>query len=367
MAKSFLNIIFLFLFSLTLFSCQNRAQSEQAQEQEQQQTSGTMKALIIDGQNNHGIWPKTTIMMKDYLEQTGLFEVDVDRTAYTWQGPHSDNDPGLGKEKREKLIENYPLPGGIQTTMVEEPQPDPNFIPDFSEYDVVISNFGWRAAPWPEETQRALEEYVKNGGGLVIVHAASNAFGEWDEFNKMIGLGAWGDRNEKHGPYVYYNKDNQLVRDTTAGGAGSHGKQHEFLITIRDENHPITKGMPKQWLHAQDELYERLRGPAENMKVLATTYSDEEKNASNPEKPGSGRHEPMMLTVDYGQGRVFHTPMGHADYSMESVGFIVTLQRGAEWAASGDVTQDIPEDFPTSENVSQRAWEGAMSAADSEQ
>ncbi|CAN5487645.1 hypothetical protein BH23BAC1_BH23BAC1_31820 [soil metagenome] len=355
MFKSIITLFLLFILTTFLISCQNASPNEQEQASVQQ-ASGTMRALIIDGQNNHGIWPKTTVMMKDFLEQTGLFEVDVDRTAYTWQGPHSDNDPGLGKEKREQLIENYPIQGVQNTTKVEEPQPDPDFVPDFSEYDVVISNFGWRAAPWPKETQEALEKYVQNGGGLVIVHAASNTFGDWDEFNKMIGLGAWGDRNEKHGPYVYYNDEDELVKDTSEGGAGSHGKQHEFLITIRDASHPITQGMPQQWLHAQDELYERLRGPAENMKVLATTYSDPEKNASNPKQPGTGRHEPMMIIVNYGQGRVFHTPMGHADYSMECVGFMVTLQRGAEWAATGNVTQEIPNDFPTKDEVSQRGW-----------
>ena len=48
--------------------------------------------------------------------------------------------------------------------------------------------------------------------------------------------------------------------------------------------------------------------------------------------------------------------MGHADYSMECVGFIVSLQRGTEWAATGKVTSEIPEDFPTAEEVSQRKF-----------
>ena len=316
-----------------------------------------LKALIIDGQSNHGIWPKTTAMMKDYLEQSGLFTVDVERTALAWVGPHNDNDPGVGKEKRLKLLEQYPTTNGKKITSVDEPTPDPDFKPDFSKYDVVISNFGWRAAPWPKETQIAFEKYVKGGGGFVLVHAADNSFGDWVEFNKIIGMGAWGDRNEKSGPYVYYNQANQIVRDTTKGTAGSHGKQQEFVITVRDASHPVTKGMPAKWLHAQDEMYDRLRGPAENMKILATAYSDEEKNASffSPLR-GTARNEPMMITVNYGKGRVFHTPMGHTDYSMECVGFITMLQRGTEWAASGKVTTKIPSDFPTADKASQRKW-----------
>lgn len=315
-----------------------------------------LRALIIDGQNNHGIWPKTTVMMKDYLEQTGLFKVDVARTAYTWQGPHNDGDIGFGEQKRLQLLNEFPIEGS--TTMVEKATPDPGFSPDFSKYHVVISNFGWMAAPFPRQTQEALEKFIQNGGGLIVVHAADNSFPRWEAYNKMIGLGAWGDRSEKDGPYVYYNTANKLVRDTTKGGAGSHGKQYEFLIEIRNQKHPITKGMPPKWMHAQDELYDRLRGPAEHMSILATAYSDEDKNASPfSSLRGTARHEPMMITVSYGRGRIFHTPLGHTDYSMECVGFIVTFQRAAEWAATGKVTQNkIPSDFPTAEKVSTRKW-----------
>ncbi|HTF18112.1 MAG TPA: ThuA domain-containing protein [Chryseolinea sp.] len=315
-----------------------------------------IRALIIDGQSNHGVWPKTTAMMKDYLEQTGLFKVDVARTAFTWQGPHSDNDVTLGKERREGLLLAYPI-AGLSTTAVPEPVPDPAFHPDFSNYDVVISNFGWQAAPWPKETQTALEMFVSGGGGLVLTHAADNSFGDWEQFNKMIGLGAWGDRNEKNGPYVYFSKDGRLVRDTTAGAAGSHGKQYAFLITLRDSTHAITQGMPTEWLHAQDELYDRLRGPAQEMNILATAFSDIVANDSPfSDFAGTDRHEPMAMTVAYGNGRVFHTPLGHADYSWECVGLMTLFQRATEWAATGKVTLPLPEDFPTADSVRVRKW-----------
>ncbi|MCA9119366.1 MAG: ThuA domain-containing protein [Planctomycetaceae bacterium] len=298
--------------------------------------SDKLKALIVDGQNNHGDWPKTTFMMKKYLEDTGLFTVDISRSAYTWKG--------------EDLLEKFPL-AGVTTTAVDKPQSDPNFKPEFSKFDVVISNFGYGAAPWPQETQAAFEQFVRGGGGLVIVHAANNSFGEWGEYNKMIGIGGWGGRNEKHGPYIYLDEKGEVIRDTTVGNGGHHGKQHPFEVVIRDDTHPITKGMPREWLHAQDELYDKLRGPGENLRILATAYA-------SPDHGGSGRHEPMLMTIDYGKGRVFHTPMGHASYSVECVGFIVSLQRGAEWAATGRVTQsEIPLDFPTADTVSVRKFE----------
>lgn len=290
--------------------------------------------LIMDGQNNHGMWPKTTFMMKDYLEQTGLFEVDIARTRFTWRGGD--------------LVEQYPVKG-VTTVETQQPRTDPEFRPDFGRYAVVVSNFGFNAAPWPEETQAAFVDYVEQGGGVVIVHAADNSFGDWPEYNRMIGIGGWGGRDESSGPYIYLNAEGEVVRDNSPGRGGHHGPQHEFSIVVRDTEHPITRGMPREWLHAKDELYDQLRGPGTGMQILATAWS-------SPEFGGTGRHEPMLMAIRYGDGRIFHTPMGHADYSQECVGFIVSLQRGAEWAATGKVTQSIPEDFPTSDATRTRAY-----------
>ena len=295
-----------------------------------------IKVLIVDGQNNHAVWPKSTIMFKQYLEETGLFKVDVDRTVFTW------------KAEREKAF--LPLAGVGETQDLKEPKTDPDFAPKFKKYDVVISNFGWKAANWPETTQKALEDYMHAGGGFVSVHAADNSFPDWDEYNKMIGIGGWGGRTEKNGPYVYYTNEGELKHDHSEGGAGAHGPQHMFPITVRVADHPITKGMPEVWLTAQDECYAKLRGPGENMTVLATG-KDQNKKAP------TDRHEPMLMTLTYGKGCIFHTTLGHDDYSCEGVGFIISLLRGVEWVASGKVTIPIPKDFPTAEAGSSREFE----------
>jgi type 1 glutamine amidotransferase len=181
----------------------------------------------------------------------------------------------------------------------------------------------------------------------VSVHATDNAFAGWQAFNEMIGVGGWRGRTEKSGPYWFY-RDGKLVSDATPGPAGSHGRRMPFQVTVRDAAHPITRGLPRVWMHQGDELYARMRGPGRNMTVLASAYSD-------PQNAGSGRDEPMLMAIDYGKGRVFHTTMGHDIYGLSSVDFVVTLQRGAEWAATGRVTQKVPTTFPTADTVSYRA------------
>ncbi|MCU0788523.1 MAG: ThuA domain-containing protein [Verrucomicrobia bacterium] len=299
------------------------------------QAAEKLKALIVDGQNNHLVWPKSTIMMKQYLEHTGLFEVDIARSRYLW------------KAEREK--DYLPLAGVGEAELLSEPKADPDFKPDFTRYDVVISNFGWKAADWPEATRKAFEDYMARGGGFVSVHAANNSWPDWPEFNKMIGLGGWGDRNEKNGPYVYYNADGEIVRDPSPGGCGKHGPANEFVVTIRDHTHPITRGLPDFWMHTRDECYSTLRGPAENMTILATA-------CDSPELQAAGRHEPMLMALTYGKGRVFHTTLGHDTEAFEGVGFITTFLRGTEWAASGQVTLPIPADFPSADHPSARPW-----------
>ncbi|TXE11779.1 ThuA domain-containing protein [Seonamhaeicola algicola] len=290
-----------------------------------------IKVLIIDGQNNHAVWPKSTIMMRQYLEETGLFKVDIERTKFLW------------KSTREAKY--LPLANAGEGVETEKAKTDPDFIPNFSKYDVVISNFGWRTAPWPEETKKAFESYLKNGGGFVTVHAADNCFPEWKEYNKAIGIGGW-DRNKKHGPYLYVNEVGKVVKDTVSDGyGGAHGKAEEFLVSMYNTKHPITKGIPKTWMHAFDECYALLRGPAENVTILGTAVSSK-----------SNRAEPMLMTINYHKGRVFHTTLGHDTKAFECVGFITTLLRGTEWAATGKVTIGIPEDFPTANKVSTRAF-----------
>jgi len=292
--KKIFQLIVVALLSLSVFSgCQEKK----------------LRALIVTGQNNHN-WETSHKILEKILENSGVFSVETSIS------------PAKGKDMSE-------------------------FSPDFNAFDVIVLDYN--GDEWPEKTKKNFVSYVKNGGGVVVYHAADNAFPKWKEYNEMTGLGGWEGRDEKSGPYVYYNDQDELVRDDSPGKAGSHGPAHEFVIDIRDMEHPIVKGMNKRWLHTKDELYAKLRGPAKNMTILATAYS-------SPKLKGTGRNEPMLMTITYHNGRIFHTVLGHVGnekvpYSMQDAGFILTFQRGAEWAATGQVKQPLPPDLPNIASV----------------
>jgi type 1 glutamine amidotransferase len=198
--------------------------------------------------------------------------------------------------------------------------------------------------PWPDEFQKAFEGKVKDGKlGFVVFHAANNCFSNWAEFNQMIGMG-W--RNNKFGDRLYLDADGRQVRQVKGEGVGAgETSMHPFAVVVRDGEHPITKGLPREWMHTSDQLVHGLRGPIANVQLLATAYSDRGKR-------GTGEHEPMLWTVSYGKGRIVHSPMGHDVGSVRCVGFLTCLMRGAEWAATGKVTLPVPETFPRADRTS---------------
>ncbi len=283
------------LVALSFMSCTSSTESKPNVE------NARIKALIINGQMNASHNDKeTTPVIEKILEVTGIVNAEIATT---------------------------PAKGGDMST----------FKPQFSDYDVIVMDYD--GDEWSEETKTSFVEYVKNGGGVVIVHSSDNAFPNWKEYNEMIGIGGWNGRNENAGPYIYW-ENGEIVRNDTIGSAGHHGEQVPVLVETRDLEHPIMKGLPTSWMHAPDELYGNLRGPGLNMDILATAFSDTKTG-------GTGKNEPVLMTIRYGEGRIFHTVFGHGpERQMQCAGFIVTLQRGTEWAATGEVLQEVPAEFP---------------------
>ena len=189
------------------------------------------RIMLLDGESGgpYHKWQLTTPVLKKQLEETGLFQVDV--------------------------VTAPPAGGDFST-----------FKPEFKKYACVVLNYDAPDGRWPADVKASFEQYMKDGGGLVIVHAADNAFPGWEAFNEMIGVGGWRGRNEKAGPFWYY-KDGKLVSDTSPGSAGAHGSRLPFQMTVRDANHPIVKGLPPVWMHQGDELYGRMRGPGHGSRM----------------------------------------------------------------------------------------------------
>lgn len=243
-----------------------------------------IQVLIITGRHVHD-WQGTTPVLREILEDTGRFEV---RVAEEWRGS--------GPEA-------------------------------LADYDLVVVNYYDRGAQarlrWGERADRALEAFVASGKGLLLYHLALGAFDGWSGYERMSGANWRPDR-------------------------GHHSPRHDFTVEIVDAEHPITRGLATEIAIENDELYANLLpAPGTQMHVLATAYDDHSLYTERVRQPipGPGLVQPILWTTQYGSGRVFVTTLGHARENVEAEAFAVTFARGAEWAATGEVTLPIPAEF----------------------
>jgi len=177
---------------------------------------------------------------------------------------------------------------------------DPEILatPIAQRYDVVILNYcNWEKPSPSKEALQNLAGFVKKGKGLVVIHFSSGAFPDWPEYVKLIGR-VW-DKVKTHDPYG------------------------DFRVKVADKTHPITRKLTD--FQITDELYFCLTGKTK-IKILLTARSKV-----------TGKDEPMGFVLQYGAGRVFHTPLGHDVRSLTAPGFVQLLRRACEWAATGEV------------------------------
>lgn len=238
-----------------------------------------IKVLIITGDHGHA-WKETTPFLKELLTKAGM-SVDVTETP-----------------AKDLTAANL------------------------AKYDVLLLNYkdtraGGPDTRWSDDNKKAFTDAVRGGKGLVVYHHASSAFvggSDFDkEFEKVIA-GGWRKQ-------------------------GNHGKRHEFAVTIRKSDHPITQGMPGEFAHNNDELYQNSLMLPDSI-VLATAFSDKAKDPKN-----TGLHEPVVWVATYGKGRVYENVLGHDIAAMKEPGFQTLLIRGVEWAATGEVHQPVPDDL----------------------
>lgn len=253
------------------------------------------KALIITGQHNTHNWAVSHLVLNELLQEDG-FKVDIAMS------------PKQGEDMSK-------------------------FNPNFNKYDLVVMDYN--GDMWCEEMKEGFIDYLQKAkGGLFLYHAANTIFRDWEEYQKVTALGAFGGRGEQTEGYYTTWKDGGMVKYEDRGVVGHHGERHDFIITCRNEGHPaVDPTLPKEALQLHDEIYDQTKGPANIKDVLYTAFSDLETG-------GTGREEILIFTVDYGVARIFHSMIGHAGDSLEdspaltSETFKKTFLAGARWAAN---------------------------------
>ena len=293
---------------LSMMSCSRNTDTE-TDDQSGNKTE-KLSVLIVDGFSNHD-WRVTTSLVRTLLEDSGLFRVEVSTAPETADAEGWDA-----------------------------------WRPQFADYDVVVQNCNdIRGGPsWPTEVQESLEAYVENGGGLYVLHSGNNAFPEWEAYNRMIGLG-WRDKD--FGYAITVKDDGQLVRIPAGEGEKtSHGPRFDAVLS-RVGNHPIHEGLPARWMSADLEVYRYARGPAENLTVLS--YAKDPKTQLN---------FPTEWMVKFGKGKVYNSTFGHVWHNDSNppgarcVAFQTILVRAVEWLGTGEVTSELPTNFPDESSVS---------------
>jgi len=192
-------------------------------------------------------------------------------------------------------------------------RPDTLKVSDFKKNDVILNN--WNSWPetdfrWPKATENALLDFIKNGGGFVTFHASTSAFYNWPEFQEF-STAAW-------------------ITDSTW-----HGKNSSTKITIENDQHPVTRGM--SGFFNFDELWINA-GENEKFKILGSATNEDISNKGI-------KNQPAIMVSEYGKGRIFHTILGHDVRAIRNTGFQTLILRAVEWAATGEVTQKLPQEL----------------------
>jgi len=249
-----------------------------------------VRVLILTGQHDvlYHHWRETTPFLRSMLENTGRFEVWV-----------------------EEQVE------GISARTLQN-------------FDVLLLNY--RGPRWGAETEKAVEDFVGAGKGMITFHGViyGDFFGQ-----ELVNNSRWRQLPNGDRGWAAYS---EMLGATWAPEDISHAPRHVFTVKWVDGDHPIARGLPPTFV-ANDELYHRIKLRS-NAHVLATAY-DDPGNGSAPagtREAGTGKDEPVVWTVPYGAGRVVYISLGHDVRAMSQPGFIAALTRGTEWAATGEVT-----------------------------
>jgi predicted dehydrogenase/type 1 glutamine amidotransferase len=138
----------------------------------------------------------------------------------------------------------------------------------------------------------ALMGFVKNGGGFMGIHSATDSFNNSKEYIDMIG-----------------------------GEFNGHPSFNDFKVTIVDKSHYITARMNDFTI--PEEMYTLKNYDPKKVNVLMeTTFK--------------GQKMPMAYTKEYGKGRVFYLALGHDERPWNTSEFQKLLVRGMSWTTGAN-------------------------------
>ena len=222
--------------------------------------------------------------------------------------------------------------GRFDVTITYDPKTDLANAAELERYRAFVLDYNGDG--WGDAAQSAFLDAVKGGTGVVVVHAADNSGRDWPEYERLVG---------------------DLWREGTG-----HGAFHAFDVQVVDRDHPVTRTLPTMLLHPDELYHDLVNVHGVDRRVLATAFSD-------PESGGTGENEPMILTRRYGEGRVFHTPLGHvwanrpgSQASHNDPQFRGLIVRGTEWAATGEVRDGRTAPAPLTGEERGQGWRSLM-------
>jgi uncharacterized protein len=159
-------------------------------------------------------------------------------------------------------------------------------------FDVVLYNMSFSHVVDVDWIGRLAGAHRDSGVGAVILHGAVHSY-------RRSESRAWGE----------------LM------GAFSlrHDSQRPLTIEAVAPDHPIMRGLPKDWQTSSEELYE-LERVWPGMTPLAQAYSVESKK----------RH-PIIWTNTHGKARVFVTSLGHNTEIIANPVYLDLVTRGLLW------------------------------------
>lgn len=176
---------------------------------------------------------------------------------------------------------------------------DPARLGDLFGVEVLVflSTTGDVVGP-AEETE--IERFVREGGGWVGIHAASDTEYDWPFYATLVG--------------AYFDR---------------HPAIQPATIRVEQAMHPATSHLTDPWMRT-DEWYDFRASPRGAVDVLLTL---DESSYTGGEM---GADHPIAWSHTIDAGRAFYTGLGHTDEAWSEPAFLDHVEGAITWAARLD-------------------------------